>query len=223
MPITEGSKSQLKQGEESIERESKQSSFGKKSHSSRSSSESSISQSSNSSTNERVIAEGIQIAELNAEASSVESKHATEYELEALRIQEQMVKAEARAKVFGTMDQQSTKSEADLMKRKNPTIQSRAIQRDICDCLLYQQHQQHLDNPRTQLLNKGQRRSVDNESSYMPRTGDRAFGSQRSSIEVSDVLCQLLKQQSSPDLDIDVFDCNPLNLRYYMTLVQGNG
>ena len=38
------------------------------------------------------------------------------------------------------MDQQSTKSEADLMKRKNPTIQSRAIERDICDDLLYQQH-----------------------------------------------------------------------------------
>ena len=38
------------------------------------------------------------------------------------------------------IDQQSTKSEADLMKRKNPTIQSRAIERDICDDLLYQQH-----------------------------------------------------------------------------------
>ena len=40
----------LKQGEESLERESKQSSFGKKSHSSRSSSKSSWSQSNNSST-----------------------------------------------------------------------------------------------------------------------------------------------------------------------------
>ena len=88
------------------------------------------------------------------------------------------------------MDQQSTKSEVDLIKRKNPTIQSRAIERDICDGLLYQQH---LNNPRTQLLNEGQRRSVDNKSSYSTRTGDRIFGSQRSSIEVSDVLCQLSK------------------------------
>ena len=60
------------------------------------------------------------------------------------------------------MDQQSTKSEAYLMKRKNPTIQSRAKERDISDDLL---HQQHLDNPRTQLLNEDQRRSVDNENS----------------------------------------------------------
>ena len=49
----------LKQGEESLERESKQSSFGKKSCSSISSSKSSRSQSSNSSTKERAIAEKI--------------------------------------------------------------------------------------------------------------------------------------------------------------------
>ena len=66
-------------------------------------------------------------------------KHAIEYEAEALRIQEQMAKAEARVKVF-EMYQQSIKPEADLMKRKNSTIQSRAIERDICDDLLYQQH-----------------------------------------------------------------------------------
>ena len=84
----------------------------------------------------------------------MERKHATEYEAEALRIQKQMEKAAARAKVFEMMDQQSAKSEADLMKRKNSTIQSRAIERDICDDLLYQQHQEHLNHPRTQLLNE---------------------------------------------------------------------
>ena len=105
----------LKQGEESLKRESKQSSFGKKSHSSRSSSKSRRSRSSNSSTKERAIAERIRIAQLKAEA---------------LRIQEQIAKAEARAQVFEMMDQQSTKSEADLMKRKNSTIQSRATERD---------------------------------------------------------------------------------------------
>ena len=104
------------------------------------------------------------------------------------------------------------------MKRKNSKIQSRAIERDICNDLLYQQHQQHLNHPRTQLLNEGQQRSVDNERSYMPRRGDQTFGSQRSSIEVSDVLCQLLKQQSVLDVDIDVFDGNSLNFRYFMTL-----
>ena len=112
-----------------------------------------------------------------------------------------MTKAETRAKVFEMMDQQSSKSEADLMKRKNPRIQSKAIERAICDDLV---HEQHLDNPRIHLLNEGQRRSVDNENSYMTRRGDRTCGSQRSSIEVSDALCRLLKQQSAADVDIVV-------------------
>ena len=81
----------------------------------------------------------------------MERKHTTEYEAETLRIQKQMAKVEARTKVFEMMDQQSTKSEADLIKRKNPTIQSRAIGSDIYDDLLYQQHR---DNTRTQLLNE---------------------------------------------------------------------
>ena len=47
------------------------------------------------------------------------------------------------------MYQQSTKSAADLTKRKNPKILSKATERDICDNLLYQQHQQHLNDPIT--------------------------------------------------------------------------
>ena len=74
---------------------------------------------------------------MKADTSFVERKHATEYEAEALRIQEQMVKAEARTKVLETRDQQSTKSEADLMKSKNPIIQSRAMQRYIFDDPVY--------------------------------------------------------------------------------------
>ena len=104
------------------------------------------------------------------------------------------------------------------MKRKNYTIQSSATERDICDDLHYQQHQQLLKHPRTQLLNEGQRRSIDNRNSHVPRTGNLTLRSQKSLIEVSDVLCQLLKQQSAPDVDIDVFDGNPLNFKYFMSL-----
>ena len=208
----------LKQGEESLKRESQKLLLGRKSHSSRSSSKFSESRSSNVSTKAIVIANRIGIAELKADASFVQRRHATEYEREALRIQEQMTKAEARAKVFEMMDKHSTKSEADFMKRKDPTVQQRAIERDICNDLLYLQHQQHLDHPRTQLLNEVWRRSVDNESNYAIKKGDRTFGIQRSSIEVSDVLCHLLKQQSAPDVNINDFNRNLLKFKSPMTL-----
>ena len=51
----------------------------------------------------------------------------------------------------------------------------------------------------------------------MPRRGNQTFGSQRSSVEVPDILCQLFELQSAPD-DIDVFDGNPLNFKYFKTL-----
>lgn len=53
-----------------------------------------------------------------------------------------MAKAEERAKVFKSMDQQSIKSNTDVMKKKNPVVQSRAIERDAGD------DQNYLGNPR---------------------------------------------------------------------------
>ena len=35
---------------------------------------------------------------------------------------------------------------------------------------------------------------------------------------VIDILCQLLRQQSAPEVQIDVFDGNPLNFKYFMAL-----
>ena len=61
----------------------------------------------------------------------MEKKHVTEYEVEALRTQEQMSKAEARVKVFEMMDQQSTKSEADLMKKGGTPQSSQEQQKEI--------------------------------------------------------------------------------------------
>ena len=36
--------------------------------------------------------------------------------------------------------------------------------------------------------------------------------------DVTEILCKLVKQQSAPDVDLDVFDGNPLECHYFMTL-----
>ena len=36
--------------------------------------------------------------------------------------------------------------------------------------------------------------------------------------DVSEILCKLVKQQEAPDVDFDVFDGNPLEYHYFMTL-----
>ena len=35
---------------------------------------------------------------------------------------------------------------------------------------------------------------------------------------VSDILCKMMKQQSAPEININVFDGNPLNFHYFMAV-----
>ena len=35
---------------------------------------------------------------------------------------------------------------------------------------------------------------------------------------VADMLCKMMKQQSAPELDLDVFDGNTLNFHYFMAV-----
>ena len=75
----------------------------KKDHSSRSSIKSSSSK-SKSSTREKAVEEKVRVAELIEEASFMKKKKDAEYQAEALRMEEEMAKARARAKVYDDME-----------------------------------------------------------------------------------------------------------------------
>ena len=76
-----------------------------------------------------------------------------------------------------------------------------------------------------QLLNSRQTKNVNSEESHSQQEGDHLnpvyqgeqekkwFSSEKN---IVDALCHLVKQQSAPD--IDVFDENPLDFHYFMTL-----
>ena len=75
----------------------------KRDHSSRSSTRSSFSK-SKSSTREKAVEEKLRVAELIAKASFMKKKGDAEYQAEALRIEEELAKARARAKVYDDME-----------------------------------------------------------------------------------------------------------------------
>ena len=39
------------------------------------------------------------------------------------------------------------------------------------------------------------------------------------SFKLQDVMCNLLKRQSTPDVDIDEFDSNPINYHYFIAIL----
>ena len=75
----------------------------KRYHSSRSSTRSSFSK-SKSSIQEKAVEENLRVAELIAEASFMKKTRDGEYQAEALRMEEELAKARARAKVYGDME-----------------------------------------------------------------------------------------------------------------------
>ena len=75
----------------------------KRDHSSRSSARSSSSK-SKSSTRDKAVEEKLRVAELIAEASFMKKKRDAEYRAEALRMEEELAKVRARAKVYNDME-----------------------------------------------------------------------------------------------------------------------
>ena len=52
----------------------------------------------------------------------------------------------------------------------------------------------------------------------MKHQGNITINIQSMGQDVSEMLCKLVKQQEAPDVDFDVFDGNPLEYHYFMTL-----
>ena len=75
----------------------------KRDHSSRSSARS-ISSNSKSSTREKAVEEKLRAAELIAESSFMKKKRDAEYRAEAIKMEEELAKARARAKVYNDME-----------------------------------------------------------------------------------------------------------------------
>ena len=50
---------------------------------------------------------------------------------------------------------------------------------------------------------------------YQTEQDKEGFSSEN---KIVDALCHLVKQQLAPDIELDVFDCNPLDFHYFMTL-----
>ena len=52
--------------------------------------------------------------------------------------------------------------------------------------------------------------------SYQKTSSKKLLGAQDDSI--SEMMCRLLKQQSAPEIKIDVFDGNPMEFHYFMAV-----
>ena len=160
-----------------------------KSHSSRSSRRSSKSNSSGSSKSDRI--EGkVKLAELLAQEAFFEKHQQIQNEAQRLRMQEKLAKARARAKILENVELGEEKElQGEILGNHQESLYSTQIKKENSEASCSQQDSDYL-NP-----------------VYQAEQEKEGFSSEK---KIVDALCHLVKQQSAPDIELDVFDGNPL-------------
>ena len=154
---------------------------------------------------ERAIEEKIKLAELIAEATFLDKRHEAERLAGRLKLEEEMAKTQARAKIYEEFESASSGSDLDENgdKEDNNRLKFR------CDKEI--NHDDVKLGTRLPPAHK-----VSKKVTYPTPVAKR---DEKPAInEISDMFCKLLQHQSAPDVDIESFDGNPLNYHYFVTM-----
>ena len=168
-----------------------------KSHSSRSSRRSSKLNSSGSSKSDRI--EGkVKLAELLAQEAFFEKRQQVENEAQRLKMQEKLAKARARAQILENVEfGEEQELGGEILGNHQQSLHSRLTKKENSEAPHSQQDSGYL-NP-----------------IHQAEPEKEGFSSEKN---IVDALCHLVKQQSAPDIELDVFDGNPLDFHYFMAL-----
>ena len=149
-----------------------------------------------------------------AEAELLEEEQIFETEARNLKIKEELAKAEARLSAHHNIP-------VDDVQIKQESAQHRwDYQREKISSTRDQKHQQTRIYNENQLHNaqdKIDERIKEKEDKFHQKTSSKKLlGAQGDS--VNEMMFQLLKQQSAPEIEIDVFDGNPMEFHYFMAV-----
>ena len=182
-------------------------SVGSRSSKSRSSKSSrSSSGSSRSSIRDKAIEEKIKIPELIGESNFIDQKLKMEYVVKRLEMEEKVAKAQARAKILDLLDMPPLEGEEDA-KGRNIVHNKQMTDTNIALDRQHENWKEFIPGKKYHYSNSLFRNG---EPSYTPSDHNSQSG------EVSKMLCQLLKQQGAPEVEIDVFSGDPLEYHYFM-------
>ena len=149
-----------------------------------------------------------------AAAELLEEKQILETEARKLKIKEELAKAKARLSAYHDIP-------VDNIQIKQESAQQRCdYQREKMSSARDQKHQQAKIYNEDQLRNGwdkfDQRIKEKEDKSYQKTSSKKLLGAQDDCI--SEMMCRLLKQQSAPEIEIDVFDGNPMEFHYFMAV-----
>ena len=133
-----------------------------------------------------------------------------ENEAEKLKVQQEVAKAKARSRVFETSATEGRGLTIEQYSTEVPLIIGNSKHEEKTWDIDQSRHGERVwDIPQSR--QERNTAGMENEEIYGTVTAGQA--------DITSMLCNLLKQKSAPDVDLNVFDGNPLEYNNFMTLL----
>ena len=191
-------------------------SYSKKGSKSTSSGSGRKTKSSNSSgrsrcSKERAMEEKTRLAELMAKVEFMQQRQITENRAEQFRVQEKLAKAKARSEVYEAMERKG--SEVD---------QSEIIRESTVEAIIGQQEIMHKHQVKSAAVDDNKQAPIEKISQRYEEDGKpkskSTMKNTKNTEELSQIMCNLLRHQSAPNVEIETFTGNRLDYHYFMSV-----
>ena len=222
---------------------SKRSEHSNKSKASEGSKSSKSTRSSKSSSKEKEIEERLKVAELLAEASLLQEKQRVNNEIEKLQMRERLVKAKARVRAYNNIEEDKFMEGDQHQIMRDPqrdeenVKQKKFLRREDQGKFFEKEKDDHIkDEKLRQMTSNDAVITCKSESTYRnawdkditkrdavrlrPQKGVVEHSTDDGHLDqnVTKMMCKLLSQQAAPEVDIDMFDGDPMEFHYFMAV-----
>ena len=121
-----------------------------------------------------------------------------ENEAQRMKMQEKLAKVRPRAQILENVEfGEKQELQGEILGNRQQSLHSRQTKKENSEASHSQQDSDYLNQV------------------HQAEQEKEGFSSEKN---IVDALCHLVKQQSAPDIELDVFDGNPLDFHYFMTL-----
>ena len=168
--------------------------------------------------------EKMKVAELIAEAELLQQKQMIQNEAEKLKIKERLAKAKARIQAYNNIELDSGKGKEQLqpkllednwMKWIRMDDPSRAAKIEIEQdrrAVITRKEEDAQYRKSWDLQDKVSRENLPDKTTMEKLEYEKDLKN------ITEMMCELLRQQAAPDLEIDIFDGNPMDFHYFMAV-----
>ena len=178
------------------------------------------------SSQEKEVEDRVKMAELLAEVQYVEQRQQIENQVEMLKIKEEIAKTKARVEAYSWKEavyekatdrrilasslKTSDEKEKQCLSEKQINHYNTKSVKNLSDTCMYDAEAPPMRKDSSKSMKVNTRSEIKDE-----RRKDKE---ESTDTNVAEMLWKMMKQQPATEIDLDVFDGNPLNFHYFMAL-----